>query len=428
MTRHLGAALVAVLGCTTSKTQPIAECSAPTTSATVSLSMLESTQLLNSQPGDATWVGVRDGEAGCGWQTLAGDGAGHYAATVTHDRYALAIACGDPAYEPVVHVLERTTADPTELSSYCPTKLASTSNAEPLTLTLDAPGNINDVAHYQWFLLNLVNTQSTTGEIGGSILSTSWIASTGSYDFAVLGHLDSKPDQLLFSRAMPPGSTLTVDFTSAGWLPLGSAASFAVPTSSAGWSASYVTSNGTWVALGAGSTTQVSTPTWPASIAATGDAYFVQAAGTDLTTGRTWNVSAFVAEPNSASLPAVPPEFDSATLLDLPTLSFDPLANATGYSLSCDFGDHLLSYDLSSSVVGTPATTDYALSPLPDDVPALSTAWTQAVGCAGWTLNGYNNSPGGLATDNLIGQIGAVPGVPGKLVGTTQWQSSAFLQ
>lgn len=417
--KRLATVLLLLSACSDPPPKPPGTCSAATTSATVTLHTELATQLLDRQPGDATYVSLRDGEDGCAWQAAQGDGMGTYSLPVTHDRYAVAIACGDPSFVPTFRVIERSVADTTDLHAVCAAKLASTAGAHQVSIRLE--GNNAGIANYSYFLLDLPTQQFEIGGAGSTTVS--WLADSGTYDLAAIGTQDQGPEQLFFGRAMDAhlDPVLTADVTSPDALAFGAPVTVTgAPADTQDASVTYVTRGGTLVPLVDTKTLPLQVPTWPATAGDPGDVYLGDTSWSSSDFARDWDVQSWQTDPASFTF-ATPPVFDAgATILvrAQDVWSFPPLPGATGYTLSCSFTDHVITFDVSASVLGGDG---YTFARVPDD-PALPFAWTISDGCPVWDGLAFG-SPGGYATEAIVDEIGHVPGAPAQLAGTARWLS-----
>jgi hypothetical protein len=419
---HRLALLALLLGaCGDSGDHP-SSCSDPTTSATVTLHTTWRTQLLDPpQPGDATWVAVRDGEDGCPWQPMTGDGSGTYALPVTHDAYAVAVACADPSVAPSYRIIERTVGETVDLHAACGKQLADTSDAHQIGVTLE--GNDDGPAWYRWFVRN---SPSTPLEMGGAGVTTmAHFARTGHYDIAVLGHTGAEddPDRLLFRRALDGTIEQLVDAdasASDGWSTFGApVASGSPPADARGTDITYVTDGGTFVPIATGLTAPLQVPTWPGTLGAPGDVYLADASGLSEDLTRDWDDVSFATDPTAFAFATVP-QFGPTTSLDSDGWHFAPLAGAQLYELTCGASAFALQYDATAGAIAAQGTDGYQLASFPDD--PSSPPWPALNGCTYWTGTAVS-STGGLATDDKLDLIGTTPGIPAQLAGTQRWQS-----
>jgi hypothetical protein len=389
----------------------------------VTLHAVHATQLVDpDQRGDATWVGIRDGEEGCPWQPVTSDGAGTYTMPVTHDVYAVAIACADPAFDPSFRIIDRTVAEETELRAICPVKIADTSAAHHVGVELVGEGM------FQWFLLNLNNVPQLIGN--GLTTTLSYYASSGRYDIAVLGHAANDPDRLLLGRDLDGrvDQIVQADPAAAGWSTFGPAVTLAEnPASDTQTSVFYITNNGTWVPIAQGLTPPLQVPTWPAAWGAAGDVYLAEARGLSNDHQRDWDAESFATDP-SGFMFVTPPMFDASVDIvarEPPLWQFTTLTGAAEYGLSCAFDGFSVEFDSSAGAVAAQGLDGYLMSSFPDD--PSSPPWPELAGCPLWTGIAAG-SAGGLATEDTIGQIGRVAGTPAKLAGTERWVARVQIQ
>jgi hypothetical protein len=322
-------------------------------------------------------------------------------------------------------MIERTVTETTDVTASCAAQLTDVSGAHPLAIDFESGTTPVTYAPY----LGTVAVPPLF--LSGGPVGVTFMASAGHFDVAVVGNVD--PDgagQLLISRALDPTAdpTVTADLSQPGWLALGPAPNTPTPEGTVSGSLSYLTSYGTVVSLASSVALPAQVPTWPSSASDPGDAYdeVLDWRSGDFT--RDWEAESFTFDPTTTTLPT-PRVIDAGATIgtsDSAALRLAALPGATGYTVGCTFGDHVINYDVSAGVVGVAGQLAYDLDGLPVD-PALPAAWTSIINCPRWDVVGYG-SDGGLATEATIAQLGSLAGVPAQLAGKQRWRSSAHLQ
>jgi hypothetical protein len=410
---------------------PHPACSTGTTPTPVSLHTRWQTQLLDLVPADATYVAVRDGEDGCGWQQVQGDGAGAYSFDVTHDTYAVVVACADSSagqasVPPQLKVFERTISETDAVTATCAHLLPDLSGSHSVATKLVAPAD--DTAGDYDRYLGVNHDQYEVGGVGDALEVANY-ARSGSYDAVVFGHRSGAPSRLFVASGLDAtmDPVVTVDLGAPGWQDLGPAISLGalLPAVAQASEADYLTSHGTFVRLPAPPGAGLDMPTWPSAGAIPGDAYMVRAWWTSDDFSRDWDVASYATDPSQFAF-TTPPAFDPDAALGADqsfrlTWSFVPLPGAAYYTIDCA-SDHELTYNVSAGALGDGG---YAFADLPTD-PALDPTWASVPTCNSWTALGYGPSDG-LATAALLDQIGTTPGVPAQLHGATFWRTHAQL-
>jgi len=387
-------------------TGPPPECLPERDPTTIDVTMRIRSQLLDQPREQPVWIAVQDGGPECPWQ-VAPDGV----VTVTHERYAIAVACLDPSVPPKLALFGRTLADGSAIELACERRLT-----EPLEQHAHAIQARVDGADPVVVQLSMHDDTTDRLQLVGGVVATRWYANTGRHDLVALGHrgLDtSLPDQVKIVRDLEPQFDHDIDVgpaSSSGYLPFGARVS--LTSFSAGVvRATYVTSNGTFVELG-----ETVAPDgggallydrWPDGARDNGDAYLqsvVVADATDTRIGQT-----FSRDPDDTA-PGVPDKLSASRIGG--GVAFRPVDGATGYQLDCVADDRRLVHDLSASWFGD--EREYRFPELPNDpvVPGV----LHSPQCA-LEMSVYGVTNGLLGAAN-IDAIGRERGAPAALDGT----------
>ncbi|MBX3157225.1 MAG: hypothetical protein KF773_14715 [Deltaproteobacteria bacterium] len=388
---------------------------------TVALHTRQRSQLLDVRAADAGLVALRDGDdPSCPWQVQAGSGTGAYELAITHERYAVAVACTDPSVNPVVRVFSRTVQDVAELTATCAARVDDT-GAHAIGIEFDTS---ETPATFEGFLLD----QTTERQLSaGAFTQITWQGRGGTYDLVVFGRTNlaaGAPDELLVIRDVLLDRDRIVDAhpATAAYVPFAPAGTMSAPEPLT-LQTRYLTGRGTRAPLGIAFATDGATAgtfaTWPAALVDPGDAYEQIAFTADATSSRL--AQRFTLDPSNFT-PALPPAFDPAASLtlggDAPKLAHAALADAALYSLNCIASDHAVVYDVSATYHGPAASVVFPLPALPDELPAATRSFN---GCT-WEIVAAGSTHG-LATELELANIGLIPGTPAQLAGTERWLS-----
>jgi hypothetical protein len=387
-------------------TGPLPECLPERDPTTIDVTLRIRSQLLDQPREQPAWIAVQDGGPECPWQ-VARDGV----VTVTHERYAVAVACLDPSVPPKLALFGRTLADGSAIELACERRLTEPLEQHAHAIQARVGGTTDPIV----VQLSMHDDTTDRLELVGGLVATRWFANTGRHDMVSVGHVGldpTAPDLVKIVRDLEPQFDHDIDVSPAsasGYLPFGARVSV-VSFGSGLVSASYVTSNGTFVPLGetlAEDGSALLYDRWPDAARDDGDVYLqakVVAGEIDTQIGQT-----FSRDPDDTA-PGVPDKLSASRIQG--GVAFRPHDGATGYQLECVADDRLFVHDLSASWFGD--EREYRFPELPADplVPAV----LHSPQCA-LEMSVYTVTNGLLGAAN-IDAIGRERGAPAVLDGT----------